>query len=231
MFAYSRLKGTVTKTAVLTLWIIIEKTENEQYFFIKTILGVDNFTNNIDLSEKKNIIKKWIKMTPLNICVCFCWACSSSVELSFNSNLVLRQSELLLLISPSVGRFMHFYHNKWESFITPDTTRLKRICGVTVCTYVSCIFLIVSFKCTLFTATVLYFVPHCFLPLYQDLRSGPYCKCREEERFSQGQPLFDGAGVDGGREKIGAAVWLHLSAVAPQSIWGGNFTLIPPYTL
>ncbi len=133
MFAYSRLKGTVTKTAVLTLWIIIEKTENEQYFFIKTILGVDNFTNNIDLSEKIYIIKKWIKMTPLNICVCFCWACSSSVELSFNSNLVLRQSELLLLISPSVGRFMQFYHNKWESFITPDTTRLKRICGVTVC--------------------------------------------------------------------------------------------------
>lgn len=103
---------------------------------------------------------------------------------------------------------MQFYHNKWESFITPDTTRLNRIHGVTVpmYLYLSCIFLIVSFKCTLFTATVLYVFPHCFLPLYQDLHSGPYCKCREEERFSQGQPLFDGAVVDGGRKKSGAAV-------------------------
>ncbi len=70
MFAYSRLKGTVTKTAVLTLWIIIEKTENEQYFFIKTILGVDNFTNNIDLSEIKIYNKKMNKNDPFKyMCV------------------------------------------------------------------------------------------------------------------------------------------------------------------
>ncbi len=66
MFAYSRLKGTVTKTAVLTLWIIIEKTENEQYFFIK----VDNFTNNIDLSEKNIYNKKMNKNDPFKyMCV------------------------------------------------------------------------------------------------------------------------------------------------------------------
>lgn len=70
--------------------------------------------------------------------------------------------------------------------------------------YLSCVFLIVSFKCTLFTATVLFFLTVSSSPLYQDLHSGPYCKCREEERLSQGQPLFDGAVVDGGREKSGA---------------------------
>lgn len=66
------------------------------------------------------------------------------------------------------------------------------------------VLIFVSLKLTLFTATFFFlFFPHC---LYQDLHSGPYCKCREEERLSQGQPLFDGAVVDGGREKSGAPV-------------------------
>ncbi len=158
-------------------------------------------------------------MTPLNICVCFCWACSSSVELSFNSNLVLRQSELLLLISPSVGRFMHFYHNKWESFITPDTTRLKRI---VVLQYVHMyhVYSLLSHLNALYLQQLFSILSLTVSYLSIRIYALVHIVNVEKRRFSQGQPLFDGAGV-GGREKIGAAVWLHLSAVAPQSIWGG----------
>lgn len=121
---------------------------------------------------------------------------------------------MYILNAPAVKHFLTgslyapLSNNKWESFITPDTTRLNMMCGVTVCAYIlhahipHCLFEVDS----IYSTTVSFSNRFFFLPLYQDLHSGPNCKCREAERFSQGQPLFGGTIVDGGRKKSGAPV-------------------------